>query len=217
MDAGDMTRLNISRPPRLPTAPQEYETRFHDQHSDVLRLYFNQIDNALAALLGPNGGQFIGCPNGLFFNTADQALAAINTAYPVVFNQTYLNNAVSLTSSSQITVSVGGIYNIQYSGQVLTTSGSAKTLYLWIRRNGTDIGYSTRAYTLDVNNSLSDVSWAFNIDLDAGEYIELIVAKDALGVQLEARTATAPHPGIPSSVVSVNFVAPLPTPRPTPP
>jgi hypothetical protein len=112
---------------------------------------------------------------------------------------------------------VGGVYNIQYSGQVLTTSSSAKTLYLWIRRNGTDIGYSTRAYTLDVNNSLSDVSWAFNIDLDAGEYIELIVAKDALGVQLEARTATAPHPGIPSSVVSVNFVAPLPTPRPTPP
>jgi len=212
-----MAQLNLNTPPRLPSAPPQYETRFHDQHSDVLRLYFNQIDNALAALLGPNGGQFIGCPNGLFFNTADQALAAINTAYPVVFNQTYLNNAVSLTSSSQITVSVGGIYNIQYSGQVLTTSGSAKTLYLWIRRNGTDIGYSTRAYTLDVNNSLSDVSWAFNIDLDAGEYIELIVAKDALGVQLEARTATAPHPGIPSSVVSVNFVAPLPTPRPTPP
>lgn len=212
-----MSSLNLSRPPRLPTAPQGYEARFQDQHSDVLRLYFNQLDNALASLLGPNGGQYVGCPNGLFFNTASQTLAAVNTAYPVVFNQTYLNNAVSLTSSSRITAAVGGIYNIQYSGQVLTTSGSAKTLYLWIRRNGTDIGYSTRAYTLDGNNILSDVNWNFNIDLDAGEYVELVVAKDVLGIQLEARTATAPHPGIPSSVVSVNFVAPLPTPRPTPP
>lgn len=210
-------RLLPQRPPRLPTAPVQYEARFHDQHSDVLRLYFNQLDNVVATILGPNGGQYLDCPNGLFFNTEDQLIPVINTAYPVVFNQTYLSNAVSLTDSSRITVAVGGVYNIQYSGQVFTTSASAKTLYLWIRRNGTDIGYSARAYTLDANNSLSDVSWAFNIDLDVGEYVELVISKDALGVQLESRVASAPHPGIPSSVLSVNFIAPLPLTRPTPP
>jgi len=212
-----MGRLQKIAAPNLPLAQREYGAQYQDQLNNVLRLYFNLIDSSVNNVLGNNGGQYIECPNGLFFNTADQTLAAINTAYPVVFNQTYLSNAVSLDDSSKITVSVGGVYNIQYSGQLLTTSGSAKTLYLWIRRNGTDIGYSTRAYTLDVNNSLSEVTWSFNIDLDVDEYVELIVSKSASGIQFEAQTASSPHPGIPSSVISVNFIAPLPVPRPTPP
>ena len=212
-----MTQLNKTTAPALPWASTDYERTYQDQFNKVLRLYFNQIDTTLGAVVGRNGGRYIDCPNGVFFNTADQTFAAINTAYPVVFNQTYLNNAVSVVSSSQITVTVGGVYNFQYTGQVLTTSSSAKTLYLWIRRNGTDIGYSTRAYTLDVNNSLSEIAFSFNIDLGVDEYVELVIAKDALGIQLEARTATAPHPGIPSSVMSVNFIAPLPDPRPVAP
>lgn len=212
-----MAQLNKPVAPALPWAAPDYDRTYQDQLSKVLRLYFNQIDTTLGAVVGRNGGQYIECPNGVFFNTADQTFAAINTAYPVVFNTTYLNNAVSVVSSSQITVTVGGVYNFQYTGQVLTTSGSAKTLYLWIRRNGTDIGYSTRAYTLDVNNSLSEITFSFDIDLGADEYVELVVAKDAIGIQLEARAATAPHPGIPSSAMTVNFIAPLPDPRPIAP
>jgi hypothetical protein len=36
--------------PRLPTAPSQYEARFHDQFGDVLRLYFNQLDNIIGQL-----------------------------------------------------------------------------------------------------------------------------------------------------------------------
>ena len=212
-----MARLQKTPPPALPYAVPAYTPTYIDQLLKVLRLYFTRVSEVLNGITGTNGGQYIDCPNGVFYNTADQTLAAINTAYPVVFNTTYLNNAVSVVSSSRITVTVGGVYNFQYTGQILTTSGSAKTLYLWTRRNGTDIGYSTRAYTLDVNNSLSEITFAFNIDLDADEYVELVVSKDALGIQLEAQTASAPHPGIPSSVLSVNFIAPLPSPRPTAP
>lgn len=212
-----MAKLNLNRPPRLPSAPTLYDKQFHDQHSDVLRLYFNQLDNAVSSILGRNGGQFVECPNGLFFNTADQTFAAINTAYPVVFNQTYLNNAVSLSDSSQITVAIGGVYNIQYSGQAATSNASAKTLYVWIRRNGTDIGYSTRAYTLTANNNQSAVEWSFDIDLGVDEYVEIVVATTDLGVKMEGVAATALHPGIPSAVLTVNFIAPLPEPRPTPP
>lgn len=217
MALGDMTRLLKVPAPALPYAEPQYAPSYMDQLLKVLRLYFTRMSEVLNLITGVNGGQYIDCPNGLFFNTADQTLAAINTAYPVVFNTTYLNNAVSVVSSSRITVTVGGVYNLQYTGQVLTTSGSAKTLYLWIRRNGTNIGFSTRAYTLDVNNSLSEITFAFNIDLDADEYVELVVSKDAVGIKLEAQTASAPHPGIPSSVLSVNFIAPLPNPRPIAP
>lgn len=214
-----MTSLRQPAPPSLPSAGAEYERAYHDQFNNILRLYFNQLNNNLTAVFGNNGSQYIACPNGLFFNTADQTFAAINTAYPIVFNNTYLNNAVKLQSgsTSRIEVSVGGVYNFQYSGQVKTTSSTDKNLYLWITRNGTNIGYSTHAWTFHDNNHYAEISWNFNIDLDIGEYIELQVASDSTALRLDAEAATSPHPGIPSGVLAVNFIAPLPNPRPTPP
>ena len=214
-----MTLLRQPAPPSLPAAGASYERAYHDQFNNVLRLYFNQLNNNVAALLGDNGGQYVACPNGLFFNTIDQTFAAANTAYPVVFNATYLNNAVALQpgSTSKVEVSIGGIYNFQYSGQVKTSSSADKNLYLWIARNGTNIGYSTHAWTFHDNNHYAEISWNFNIDLDIGEYIELQIASDSVDIRLDAETATALHPGIPSGVLAVNFIAPLPDPRPTPP
>jgi len=214
-----VTLLRQPAPPSLPAAGANYERAYHDQFNNVLRLYFNQLNNNVAALLGDNGGQYVACPNGLFFNTVDQTFAAANTAYPVVFNATYLNNAVRLQagSTSKVEVSIGGVYNFQYSGQVKSISSSAKNLYLWIARNGTDIGYSTHAWTFHDNNHYAEISWNFNIDLDIGEYIELQIASDSTDIRLDAEAATAPHPGIPSGVLAVNFIAPLPDPRPTPP
>jgi hypothetical protein len=212
-------KLDSPAAPNLPLAPQEYAAFYADQLNNVLRLYFNRLENITRNLLGPNGGQFVECPNGLFFNTADQNFAAINTGYPVVFNATYLSNAVKLQtgSTSKIEVSIGGIYNFQYSGQLLSTNSSAKDVFIWIKRNDTTIGYSTHAYTLTGNSEYLEISWNFNIDLDVGDYLELEIAATDTNVRLDAVAATSPHPGIPSSVMAVNFISPLPDPRPTPP
>ena len=214
-----MTFLSFPSPPNLPLSPYEFDSRYQEGLNNVLRLYFNRLSGTFQNILGPDGGQYIDRPNGLFFNTADQTFAATNTAYPVAFNNTYLNNAVALQtgSTSKIEVSISGVYNFQYSGQVKTTSSADKNLYLWISRNGTDIGYSTHAWTFHDNDHYAEINWNFNIDLAAGEYIELKIAADSTAIRLDAEAATSPHPGIPSSVLAVNFVAPLPDPRPTPP
>ncbi|NBU72825.1 MAG: hypothetical protein EBS53_15515, partial [Bacteroidetes bacterium] len=114
-----MTQLTFPAAPNLPLSPYEFDSRYQEGLNNVLRLYFNRLSGTLQNVLGPNGGQYIDCPNGLFFNTADQTFAATNTAYPVVYNATYLNNAVALQSgsTSRIEVSIGGVYNFQYSGQ----------------------------------------------------------------------------------------------------
>jgi hypothetical protein len=214
-----MSQINKIQIPSLPYAANLYHPAVMDQYSNVLRLYFTQLTGAMNNLIGTNGGQFIDCPNGLFFNTADQTFGATNTAYPVVFNQTYLNNAVALRSgsTSEIEVTIGGIYNFQYSGQLLSTSASAKTVFLWIKRNDVNVGYSTHAYTLTGNNEYAEVNWNFNIDLAAGEYLELEISVSDTNVRLDAVAPTSPHPGISSSVMSVNFIAPLPAVRPTAP
>jgi hypothetical protein len=211
--------LRIPSPPRLPTANEVYTRQDQELFNNALRLYFNQMSNGVQSIAGVNGGRYVDCPNGLFFNTADQTFAVINTAYPVVYNQTYLNNAVALQSgsTSRIEVSVGGIYNFQYSGQVLSSSGSAKELAIWIRRDGTDIGYSTRVFTDSDNNHRNTTSWNFNIDLQAGQYIEIIAAVTSTDLWLDAAAAASPVPAVPSSVMTVNYISPLPDTLPTPP
>lgn len=214
-----MAILQLAPPPRMPTPGREYDERFQNQFEDILRLYFNQLDNALRAVIGTNGGQYVDCPNGLFFNTADQTIAVANTAYPVVYDQTYLNNAVVLQSgsTSKIEVSVSGIYNFQYSGQIQSTNSSAKNIFLWISRDGTDIGYSARAYSISGSGAYAPIAYSFDIDMQAGQYIELMISASDTTVQLASETSASPHPGIPSSVMTVNFVAPLPATLPTPP
>lgn len=213
-----MSFLNKPNNPALPLPTPEYSRQYHDAHNNVLRLFFNQLQNIFDKVLGPNGGQFIDCPNGLFFNTADQAFPANDTAMPVEFDSTYLNNAVQIKSgsSSQIEVLVSGVYNFQYSGELLSSSNNTKSVSLWIARNGTDISYSTRITTVKDNGNYAKISWGFNIDLAAGEYIELKMSVDDHydQIQLESPPATSPYPAGASSVLTVNFIAPLPEPRP---
>ena len=210
-------RLRPVAQPRLPSAPLGYVPQYHEQYSNVLRLFFDRLINTVSAIIGINGGQYVECPNGLFFNTADQFFAVSNTAYPVVFNQTYLHNAVDLVSSSRITIGVSGIYNFQYTGQIKGTNASSKSVWLWIRRDGADIGYSTRAYTSTLNDEYKEIGWNFDIDMQADQYIEMMVAVSDTNIHLDAEVAASPHPGIPSSVMTINYISPLPDTLPTPP
>lgn len=214
--SGNLTQIE---PPALPQGTEEYNRPYQDQLNNVHRLFYNRLTNIVNAVLGNNGGRYIDCPNGLFFNTTDQPIGAVNVAQPIDFPTEYLNNAVRVNSGtdSRVYVDIGGVYNFQFSGQLRSNSGSAKQVYIWIARNGIDIGYSTHQYTVSGGNTHLNISWNFDIDLAAGEYIEMQWASDDIDMSLEATAATTVHPGIPSAVMAVNFIAPLPVPRPTPP
>lgn len=44
------TDLIVPEPPRLPTAPSAWDSQFQDQYTNVLRLYFNRLNNLLREL-----------------------------------------------------------------------------------------------------------------------------------------------------------------------
>jgi len=207
--------------PNLPLAPRVYDPDYHEQFNNILRLYFNQLDKILLQLdtSGAIDPANVNFPNGLFFNTADQTLAAINTGYPITFNQTYLNNFVALqaASTSKIEVAVAGVYNFQLSAQLKSTNASAKDVQIWIKRGTTTIGYSGHRYTVEGSDNHINVNWNFDIDLAATEYIEMYWGADDTNVTMEAIPASAPYPAVASAVMAVNYVARLPDPRPTPP
>lgn len=203
--------------PVLPRPPAGYSAQTQSQHNGSLSTFFKRLLSALQALFGPAGGQYLDNPNALFFYTGDQTIAVANTGYPVNMGGAYLANHMALVDGTKMTTAVAGIYNFQYSGCVESTSSNAKNIYLWIRRNGVDIGYSTNGYTLSGSGTLGIIAWNFNIDLQAGDYIELMWSATEATVTLTTEPAATPHTGIPASVCAVIYVSPLPATTPTPP
>lgn len=212
-----MGQLQKIAAPNLPLAQEVYGRQYQDQLNNILRLYFNLLDSSVNNVIGPNGGQYVDCPNGLFFDLGTYSPAAINTGYPLEFKISYLSNAISIVDDTKITVSVAGVYNFQYSSAITSTNASLKTVWVWIVRNGVPVNYSTNEYTISGSGTDTIISWNFNIDLDVGEYVEMYWGADDVNVTIGTTAPTPPHPGIPANVIAVNFIAPLPVPRPTPP
>jgi hypothetical protein len=212
-------QLENPAPPALVNAPLRYDALSFSQNNNLLRMFFLKVSNIFNNLLGPAGARYMDRPNGLFFSTTSQTLVATNTAKPIDFEITYLANGVEVNAGteSRMYVSYDGVYNFQFSGQLSSTNSSSKTVYVWIVRNGVDIGYSTHAYSISGSGTSTEISWNFNIDLQAGNWIEFEWAADNTNVTLSKVSPTSPHPGIPSAVCAVSYVAPLPVTLPTPP
>ena len=206
-------------PPAMPVAPVTITQPYMASLTSVLRLFFNGVNNILTSVIGTNGGRFLEVPNGLFFSTVAQPLSVVNTAQAIQFGSTYLDNAVSVegASNTQITTVYSGVYNFSLSFQLHSSTGSTKNIYVWISRSGTDIAYSSRWYILSGSQAANAFTWDFNIDMQAGDYIEMKWTADSVTTELYAAAAAGAHPAIPSAVMKVSFISVLPEVIPTPP
>ena len=141
---------------------------------------------------------------GSFYDTTTQAATAINTAKAVTFNTTDLSNGVYLgTPTSRIYVDTGGIYNFQISIQLDSTVATAEEFYLWFRLNGADVTNSASQMRVQGNNAEVFAALNYFFNLKAGDYVEIMFSVSNLGVVLLAAGAVAPHPGIPSIILTV--------------
>ena len=217
--ATDKHLIDKVQPPALPLPPEGVFYVYLNALTNILRLFFNRLANSINLVTGEFGAQYLSTPNGLFFSTTDQTIAATNTAQVISFENTYLSEGLAINggSHSQITATYSGIYNFQFSAQAYSGSASSKNVYIWIRRDGTNIGYSAKHIVLSGSADITPVTWNFNIDLQAGSYIEMVWSSDDIDTKLEAESAVSPHPGEPSAVIAVTFVSALPEVLPTPP
>jgi hypothetical protein len=198
-------------PPAIPLATEEYDRPYMDQFSNVFRLFFNRLNNVVGTLTSnDDGGKYLYMPRGLFYSTVDQTAALANTGYPVEFENTYIGNGVSIAGvdSTRITVSADGVYNFQVTLMTEHTNSSDVTVWTWINKNGSDVAYGAKKQTIK-GNSDQPIYWNFSIDVESNQYIEMYWATDDTALSLHTEAATAPHQGIPSSVVAVSFISNL--------
>ena len=129
--------------------------------------------------------------------------------YTIDTSQTVSSTAISGTSPTRITVTNSGIYNFQFTGVLVSTNSSDKDAWIWIRRDGTDIGYSGIPITNNINGGHTDMQWNFNIDVEAGSYIEIMWATDNVALFFDAEAPSSPYPGHSSAVMAVNYISNL--------
>ena len=123
--------------------------------------------------------------------------------YTVDVSQTVASTTISATKSSRVQVTAAGVYNYQFSAQLDNTSGGDHLVYIWIRKNGTDVADSASQVRLKGNDAELVAAWNWLVNLAANDYIELMWSVDDTGVQLLAVTAASPVPGIPSIILTV--------------
>ena len=285
------TIINRYRPvvqPRLPAAPAQYDAQFIEQYSNILRLYFNQLDNLTGVLLGDGGGRFIQFPTGAFYQdgvttltnsitnvstanivvadtsqfvltaggliigteiisytgktattftgitrgvygstkaahtagaviTEAQTLSSPTVSVPVAILQTTFSAGVALdaTDKTKVVFETAGIYNIQFSVQMVSFDGTIDNVTLWFRKNGTDIPYSAGVATVPAIHGgvagTAIISWNLLESFNSGDYLQLMFSSDTGNTVCATYPAgTSPvHPVSPSIILTATFVSAL--------
>jgi hypothetical protein len=141
---------------------------------------------------------------GSFYDTTTQTAAVINTAYGITFNTTDLSHGVTVGSpTSRIYIDRPNVYNVQFSAQVDKTTGGVGLVWIWLRKNGVNVPDSSGQIRIQGNNAELVVGWNYIIELNSGDYIELMWEVDDTSVILLADPASAVHPSVPSIILTV--------------
>lgn len=217
------TRLTLAPPkaPRLPDADLVYTPGYINRLNNILRLYFNQLDNFTQAVISGNGGKFLSAPYGAFQDTTTQT-AVINTATAMTFNTTDFANEVYISGGTKIRVISSGIYNLQWSAQFENTDNASHDLSVWLRQgndggSSVDIPGSTGVLGLPPRKSPGDpfhsvFGWNYFVSLNVDDFIEIYWSTDSTAVIMTAYpvSATPPRPTTASVVATLSFVSALP-------
>jgi hypothetical protein len=144
-----------------------------------------------------------GSPNyGEFINTASQPLGAVNVAQPMTFNSTGIANNFSVVSGSRITAAAAGVYNLQFSAQLLVTTGGGGAAEIWLRKNGVNVPNSNTKFAVKNTNEAEFAALNYLVQLNAGQYVELMWSADDIHLQLAALPGVA-GPAVPSLIATI--------------
>lgn len=206
-----MAKLIAPAQPRMPVTPVEYSQRYGDDLTNVLRLYFNQLQSTISTVIGDEGGQYLSFPYGSFYDTTVQTAVAINTGYPVKFNTTDSTNSITVVNDgssnpTKLTVDETGIYNFVFSLQLYNSGASSGDVYIWTKTNNVNTPNSMGRVTVPAGQ-YSLQSWNFFPYLIAKDYFQLMWSTSDTNIKLQAITAPAFAPASPSATMTGNFIS----------
>jgi hypothetical protein len=111
-----------------------------------------------------------------------------------------------------MTVSYPGIYNLQWSAQILNSDSVARSLSVWLRKNGDAAGVAGSTRNTLVQAGQANGAWNYYIQLSAADYIEIYWSTNNALVTLQTYAAqtTPTRPTTASVIATLSFVSAIP-------
>ena len=214
-------KLDFTKAPAIPFAPVQYDRGAVDTTHNILRQYFNTLDNVTGQLLSNGGGRFLSFPHISAQDTTDQYATATDTATKVLWDTLESGLAFTLNPNSTATPDSTGVYKIDYRLQFLNTATQIHEAFVWLEVGGVNVPGSGSIFS--VPNSHGGVDGALvayssvTFTITGGEDIALYWATNlaatsggGTGVYLHASPAqVSPFvmPSISSATGSIVFVS----------
>lgn len=206
-------------PPALPQAREQYDRPYQDQLNNVHRLFYNRFTQSYNSLISPAldgqppGGSNLYFPYAAIQRTTDQTFT-VDTATQITFDTNDFLSACTNDGTDGIAVSVGGIYNYQFSVQMKNTDTQVHTAWIWLRVNNVDVAGTASKFDVIAKHGGIDGfiigACNFYVQLAPEDTVEMWAAVNNVAVTFEAEAAqTTPfaHPAIPSVVATLTFVS----------
>lgn len=148
---------------------------------------------------------------GSFYDINDQTTLG-STEELMEFGTTDISSGVTIVNNglgnpTRITVASTGVYNIQFSAQLLNTTGATSEVYIYLKKNGIIVPDSNTRITLANNGHYVVAAWNFFLQLNAGQYAEIAWYSTTNHASIQALTAPVGLPAIPSTILTVNRVS----------
>lgn len=147
-------------------------------------------------------------PYGTWSSTQTQAVSAANTATVVTFNTTEDVNNFDLIDTSKFTATESGDYFFQFSAQFAKTGSSSAQADIWLRKNGQDIPRTNSRVTMQGNPNEVLITLNYILDLDPGDYIQVVFSSaDATTSLIADLAGSSPtRPALPSIIATINLI-----------
>lgn len=147
--------------------------------------------------------------------TEAQGTGSPTTIGTVLFNTTDFSNGVSVdpANNANLVFSKTGIYNLQFSAQLLNFTTSEDNVTFWLSQNGTDVEYSAGIEQVNSKHGSAPgakiAAWNYLLEITSGDYITLKWASDSGNTVVATYPAgTSPtHPVSPALIFTATFVS----------
>ena len=228
--------IQVPAVPNLPLPKDEFSKLYLNQLTNVLRLYFNLLNDAESNLADAiynlqinTNGTYLKFP---YISASDgtiQYATADNTPTIVKWSTLESGSGFTLNVDNTATALYDGIYKITYSLQFANNDNAAHDSIVWLRLNGStsaaDVTDSSTIFTVPARKSAGVPSYVCGysevvFSMNAGDKVGLWWGTDqaatsggATGNYIYYRAAqTVPmaYPVTPSAIGSITFLSALP-------
>jgi hypothetical protein len=95
------------------------------------------------------------------------------------------------------------MYQLDFSCEIVSSSGSSKSIHIWPKVNGVDAPNSTITSSIQNNGDRLVVARSSIFTMASGDYLEAYFAVSSTGLSIDGSAATAFCPASPSATLTV--------------